>query len=111
MALTLTASPGPCSLHSFFSKSLGLAAISALAAPEDPSAGAVVLLELDDMQRRKVTREMGQIVEGRATPSIDGLVVVAHRGERGACADELSEQPILARIGVLDLVDQQVTQA
>ena len=39
---------------------------------------------------------------------VDGLGVVAHGGERGAEAGQLGEQVALQRVGVLDLVDEDV---
>ena len=49
-------------------------------------AAAVVLLELDDLQRRIVAAQLQQVVRIGAAPGVDRLVVVAHAGEIAAAA-------------------------
>jgi hypothetical protein len=55
-------SPSPSTLQSFFSKSFGLSAITALATRTI----AVVLLERDDLQLRAVLRQALQVLDRRA---------------------------------------------
>ena len=78
---------------------------------QDAHRGAVILLELHHLQRREVLRQLRQIVERSAAPAVDRLVVVADDGERRAFADEQLDEPVLRRIGVLVLVDEQVAAA
>jgi hypothetical protein len=44
-------------------------------------------------------------------PAIDRLVIVAYGGECGARSGQELEQFVLAGVGVLVLIDQQITQA
>jgi hypothetical protein len=75
---------------------------------QDAHARPVVLLELDDLELRIVARQRREVVERRATPAIDRLVVVAHARERRRRTDQRAQQPVLRRIGVLVFVDQHV---
>jgi hypothetical protein len=52
---------------------------------QDARRGAVVLLQLDHLQARIVVAQQAQVLAVGATPGVDRLVVVAHRGE-GVCA-------------------------
>jgi hypothetical protein len=61
-----------------------LLAITVLAALQDARGGAVVLLELDDLQVGVIDGQLAQVLDVGAAPGVDGLVVVAHRGEGGA---------------------------
>jgi hypothetical protein len=78
---------------------------------EDAHRRAVVLFELDQLEVRVVARQAAQVLDVGAAPAVDRLVVVADRGERRARAGELLEQAVLAGVGVLVLVDEQVAQA
>ncbi len=76
--------------------------------------GAVVLLQLDHFQVGKIDLQRFQVFDGGAAPGIDRLVVVAHRGEHRLLADaghQQLHQFVLAGVGVLVFVDQQVAQA
>ena len=54
--------------------------------------------------------QQAQVFHVGAAPGVDGLVVVADRGEHAALAGEQLHQLVLAGIGVLVFVDQQVAQ-
>ena len=77
-------------------------------ATQDAAGGTVVLLEHHHFQGRVVVLEQHQVFRARATPGIDRLVIVAHHGELVALADEHLHQQILAGVGVLVFVDEQV---
>ena len=77
---------------------------------EDARRGAVVLFELDDAQCRVIDLQLAQVLDVRAAPRVDGLVVVAHRRERAALADQRTQQAVLRAVGVLVFVDQQIAQ-
>ena len=109
--MTRGGSPGPSSLHSRFSKTCGLLAIRCVGQAQDARAGAVVLLQHDDLESRIVLLEPGQVLRPGAAPGVDGLVVVADHGEGPARADQLPDQLVLGAVGVLVLVDQQVADA
>ena len=70
--------------------------------------GAVILLQLDELEARKVFVEQHQILRLGTAPGVDGLVIVPNHGKAGPLADYLLHQLVLAGVGVLILVDQQV---
>ncbi|MNS49101.1 hypothetical protein D3C72_816950 [compost metagenome] len=72
---------------------------------------AVVLFQLDELDVGVVGGQLGQVFDGGAAPGIDGLVVVAHRREHGARARQQLHQPVLAHVGVLVFVHQQIADA
>ena len=80
--VTRIGSPWPSSLHSVLSNSFGLLRDQRVGRAQDAHRRAIVLLELDHLQRRIVARQLREIVERRAAPAVDRLVVVADRGER-----------------------------
>ncbi|MNM29021.1 hypothetical protein D3C81_395510 [compost metagenome] len=80
-------------------------------AAQDAAGGAVVLFEHDDLQGGVVLLEQHQVLGARTTPGVDRLVVVAHHGELVAHADQHFHQQVLAGVGVLVFVHQQVTHA
>jgi len=68
------------------------------------------LLQFDDMQAAEVFRQYLHVVGGSAAPAVDRLVIVAHRGEGAAHTADGADHAVLADIGVLVFVDQQVAQ-
>src|SRR3546814_8092676 len=68
----------------------------------------VVLLQLDDLDPRIVGGQVGQIFYGCSTPGVNRLVVVADRREHRPLPGQPLHQSILAYIGVLILVYQQI---
>ncbi len=71
---------------------------------------AIVLLQFYDIQFRKVHLQRAQVLHVGAAPGVNGLVVVAHRGESATHTGELPQQLVLRAVGVLVFVDEQVTQ-
>ncbi len=74
---------------------------------------AVVLFQLDDTEIGEVDLQLLQVFDGRAAPCIDRLVVVAHGGKHRFFADPGDQQfyqLVLAGVGVLVFIDQQVAQ-
>ena len=53
-------------------------------------------------------RQLFQVVQRGAAPAIDGLVVVAHRGEARALTHQQFEQLVLRGVGVLVLIHQHM---
>src|SRR3546814_5894789 len=74
-------------------------------------AAAVVLFELDYLQRRVVPGQLRQVLRVGAAPGVDALVVVAHAGEVALVAGQRLEHPVLGVVGVLAFGDQQVAYA
>jgi hypothetical protein len=70
------------------------------------------LLQSNDFERRKLDRQFLQVVQRGAAPAVDGLVVVAHRGEAGligrVAAHQQLEHFVLGGVGVLVLVHQHM---
>jgi len=77
---------------------------------QDRAGGAVVLLQLDDLELRVVDRQLLEVVQRGAAPAVDRLVVVAHGGEAAALAHQQLEQLVLRGVGVLVLIDQHMAQ-
>jgi hypothetical protein len=77
---------------------------------QDAAGRAVVLLQRNHLQRRIVGRQALQVVERRAAPAVDALVVVADGGEHPRLAGDQLHQLVLHAVGVLVLVDQDVAQ-
>ena len=90
---------------------LGVGGDDVVGGAQDGARAAVVLLERDDLERRVVGRQALEVLQRRAAPAVDALVVVAHRGEEALRTDQGLEQRVLHGIGVLHLVDQHMAEA
>ncbi len=71
----------------------------------------VVLLQRDDLERRKFGRQPLQVADVGPAPAVDRLIVVADGSELGADAGQQLEELVLAGVGILVFVNQQVAQA
>src|SRR6185369_7111761 len=78
---------------------------------EDVVSRAVVALQPDDAGAGKVALEAQDVADLGAAPAIDRLVVVADAADVAVALRQQPEPEILADIGVLVLVDQQVAKA
>ena len=78
---------------------------------EDGARRAVVLLQPEHRDIRKVPGELVEMPRPRAAPTVDGLVVVAHRAHQPLGAREQSEPGVLDGVGILELVDEKVREA
>ncbi|MCY1523408.1 hypothetical protein D9M68_583040 [compost metagenome] len=77
---------------------------------QDVAEGAVVLLQADHGAARVVALEIGHVAHVGAAECVDRLVIVAY-GEDGRAAAGQQPQPfVLQRVGVLELVDQDVAE-
>ena len=92
-------------------KQLGVGPDDVVGGAQDGGGGAVVLLQLDDLEARKVLRQALEVVQRGAAPAVDALVVVADGGEVALAADQQLQQLVLGGVGVLVFVDQHVGQA
>ncbi len=77
---------------------------------QDTHRRTVVLLQLHQMQLREILAELREVFQRGAAPAVDSLVVVAHCRERRTRTGQQFQQLVLASVGVLILVDQQITQ-
>ena len=93
-----------------FGEQLGVGANHIVGGAQDGAGGAVVLLQLDHLQRGKVQRQLFQVVQRGAAPAVNALVVVAHGGEVAAFAHQQFEQVVLCGVGVLVFIDQHVAE-
>ena len=75
---------------------------------EDPPLGAVVLLQLDQLEAGEIFAQQHQILRLGTAPGVDGLVIIPHHGKTRPLADDLLHQLVLAGVGVLVLIDQQI---
>ena len=72
---------------------------------------AIVLLEFDDRSTRKVFLKLMNVLDARAAPAIDRLVIVADDEGYAFGAGKNSEPRILNCVGVLKLVNEQMLKA
>ncbi len=97
-----------------FRKQLGVEADHIIGGAQDGAGGAVVLLQLDDLEGREIKGQIFQVVQSGAAPAVDRLVVVADGGKTraagGFAADQVFEHLVLRDIGVLVFVHQHVAQ-
>jgi len=80
---------------------------------QDTGAGTVILFQLDQMQIRKIDLQRFQVFDGGAAPCVNRLVIVTHRRKHRFLANprhQQFDQFILAGIGVLIFIDQQIAQ-
>jgi hypothetical protein len=80
-------------------------------AAQNAAGGAVILFEHDHFERRVIVLQQHQVFRPRAAPGVDRLVVVADHGELVARADQQLDHQVLAGVGVLVFVHQQVADA
>ena len=73
--------------------------------------GAVVLLQLVEHRLRIIAAKLMQILDSRAAPTIDGLIVVADGEGKARGAREQREPFVLDGIGVLEFVHQDMPKA
>ena len=78
---------------------------------EDVAEAAVVALELDHLLDAVFALEGRHVAHLRTAERIDALVIVADGEHRVAFAREHLQPAVLQLVGVLELVDQQVTKA
>ena len=82
---------------------------------EDGVGGAVVLFQPDGDGIVEVAPILADVLDARAAPAVDRLVVIADHHQAGAGfrrhAGQVAQPGVLHGVGVLELVDQQVTEA
>src|SRR5690606_6591820 len=78
---------------------------------QDRRRGAVVLLEPDDARAGEIALEVLQILDARAAPAVDRLIVVADDERDTALAGDEAEPAVLNRVRVLELVDEEMLEA
>ncbi|MNL61490.1 hypothetical protein D3C87_1854150 [compost metagenome] len=66
------------------------------------------MLQLDDLQRRKILAQQHQVLRTGTAPGVDRLIVVAHHGKARSLPHHQFHQFILAGVGVLVFIHQQV---
>ena len=91
---------------------LGVGADHVISRAQNGAGGAVILLKLDHLEAREIDGQFAQVVQRGAAPTVNGLVVIANRGEPRlsgrVAADQQFKQFILGRIGVLVLINQNM---
>ena len=66
------------------------------------------MLQLHHFQGGEVLRQALQIVQSGAAPTVNGLVIIAHRGEAGPLTHQEFEYLVLGGVGVLVFVHQHM---
>ena len=91
---------------------LGVGADHVVGGAQDGAGGAVVLFQLDDLERGEVQRQAFEVVQRGAAPAVDRLVIVAHRRKTRLsgrlAADQQLEHFVLRGVGVLVFIDQHM---
>ena len=93
-----------------FGKQLGVGLNHIVGGSQNCAGGAVVLFQLDHLQRWKVLRQFAQVIQRGASPAIDRLVVVAHRCEARFVAHKALQHFVLGGVGVLVFIDQHMAE-
>ena len=93
-----------------FWKQFGVVLDQAVGGLQNSQGRPVILLQLDHLQLRVIFSQLAQVFNGGAAPGINGLVIITHRSEHGAWPCNQAQQIVLASIGVLHLIHQQITQ-
>ena len=88
----------------------GVVGDDAVGGAQDADGRAVILRQLDDFQARVILVQLVQVFHVGTAPAINRLVVIAHCGKRARHAGEQFHNLVLAGVGVLVFVHQQVTQ-
>ena len=78
--------------------------------PQNPRGGTVILFQLNHFELRIILLQAAQVFHVRTAPGINALVVVAHCRELPFQSGQTAQQRVLAGVGVLAFVHQQVTQ-
>ncbi len=78
---------------------------------EDAGGGAVVLLQTDGLGIGKILAELLQVLDPRAAPAVDRLIVVADHHQALAALGEQAQPGVLHGVGVLEFVHQHVAEA
>ena len=102
---------GPVLAPQVFLEQLGIVLDQVVGALQDALRGTVVLLQFDHAQGGIVVLQVAQVGRTRPAPGIDRLIVIAHHGDGGAVARQQLHHLVLAIVGVLILVDEQIAEA
>ena len=78
---------------------------------EDAGGGAVVLFQADGFGIREVGAELVQVLDARAAPAVDRLVVVADHHQALATLGQQPQPGVLDGVGVLELIHQHMAEA
>ncbi|KPZ19749.1 Uncharacterized protein ALO56_05260 [Pseudomonas viridiflava] len=78
---------------------------------EDARRGAVVLLQTNDLSVREVGGILVNVLDLRAAPAVDGLIVVADHHQAVATLSQQTQPGVLHGVGVLEFVHQHVAEA
>ncbi|CFP61046.1 Uncharacterised protein [Bordetella pertussis] len=78
---------------------------------QDVAVRAVVLFQADDTAMCVIAFEVGHVADVGAAKRIDGLIVVADRENRRPGARQQTQPLVLQRVGVLELIDQDMAEA
>ena len=89
----------------------GIVRDEAVGGGEDVRGRAVILLEPDDLRAGEVLFEAKDVGDLGAAPGIDRLVVVADAAEVAARLGEQLQPFVLALVGVLIFVDEEIAEA
>ena len=93
-----------------FRKELRVGADHVIRRPQNRTRGAIVLLQLDHLERGEINRELFQVIQRCTAPAVDRLIVIAHGGEAGFFTHHFLQKLILHGIRVLVFIDQDMRE-
>jgi hypothetical protein len=99
---------GPAGCPQMLAEALRIVGDDRVRGLENRRSRPVVLLETDGLGARKVAQEMLHVLDTCTAPAVDRLVVVADDKDLSGLPGQHANPRVLQRVGVLELVDQQV---
>ncbi|MNI43711.1 hypothetical protein D3C73_980510 [compost metagenome] len=94
-----------------FAQASGVVGDQGVGCLQDAGGGAIVLLQANGFGVREVFGILVDVLDFRATPAVDRLVVVAHHHQAVATLGQQAQPGVLHGVGVLELVHQNVPEA
>ena len=89
----------------------GIARDQAIGSVEDRAGGSVVLLQPHDLAAGKIRRQPHHVLDAGTAPGVHALVVITHREQHTRRSGQCAQPAVLQRVGVLELVDEDVAEA
>lgn len=78
---------------------------------KDIGAGAVILLQADGLHVWKIFQEVLYMLNFGTTPAVDGLIVIADGEDVASVIGKDTHKRVLDGVGILEFVDQNLTEA
>ena len=110
-AYSRTGSPGSPLVHRFLPSRPLLLRDQRIRRRQDVAGGTIVLLQPEQLHVGEIAPVLLQVLDLRAAPAIDRLIVIADRERQALRAHQQLQPVVLNGVGVLELVDQHMPEA